>query len=153
MKTQNETQNKAATMLGFVGLLLGILVNALGAIELDEYGTSNLVFFLVSFLIAICCLIMSAFTAMVAHLKPDEKSDVRLDHSYYWLTGGIAGITATIPAILFKTDQMKLTISYFILFFGFAIASALESTLISKSKHSQSEPTSKPDNEIRPKAQ
>lgn len=152
MKNQNETQNKAATTVGFIGLLLGILVNTLSAIELDEYEILNLSTFIIGFFVAICCLIMSALTALVTHLELEEDyREKLLDHSQYWLVGGLGGITAAIPAILFKTNSMALIISYFVLIAGLIVAFIFEFMIIPKVKLSQSQSTLKSDDDTQPK--
>jgi undecaprenyl pyrophosphate phosphatase UppP len=112
----------------------------------------NLVPFLLGFLVAICCLIMSALTAIATHIEPDEGNREKLlSHSQYWLVVGIAGITAAIPAILFKTNQMTLMISYIILLAGLIVAFIFEFKLIFKSKPSQSQSTFKSDDDTQPK--
>ena len=135
MEDQNTIQNKTATTIGFVGVLLGVLVNTVSTIKLEEYNIFNFYFFIAFVLLATACLIMSAITAILTHLNGQEyELENLLTDSQSWLLMGLIFLTSAIPVIIFKNDPKKFGVTLFAFFILILIALNLEITSTHKHK-------------------
>jgi amino acid transporter len=128
-------KNNTSTLMGFTGILLGILVNTVSTIRPDEYSKHILDTLNISFIVTAFCLSMSILLAFTANLNKHEDLHEKLIlHSQMWLSAGLgASILGILPAMIFKTNQKAITYT----FIGFIIALLIIGILEHKSIYSK----------------
>lgn len=122
----DTVRDRLTTIIGFVGLLLGLLVTSITSIDITKYQDVE-PWLSYAFLVASGCLLVCIIIALVAYLKitnysiditadpsGDLKSPVDLIYtSIKWLTLGLLSITLSISLLI--TKSFIETIVFFIL--------------------------------------
>lgn len=129
-------RNEIKNIIGFTGLLLGLVINAILTIKFEKYETAFLI--KLSFLVAMYCLTMCITSSIIAYqatIYPNRNNPEKLlNASSNWLIAGFLMIISTIVVILYPSKH--LTIPFWFLIFT-------ASTLIYESKKHENK-TSQP---------
>jgi hypothetical protein len=129
MKDQNAIKDNATTIIGFAGVLLGLLVNALTTIKFNEFNNTlnntqytasidqyTSIFLKLIFLVATGCLMLSIINGVTTHYELVNKNPKKtnagelindpeniLKISVKWLVYGLVLITAVIAIMITKS--------------------------------------------------
>jgi hypothetical protein len=96
--------DKILTVFILIGLLLGLLVNAVVTVRFNEYSANVVNLIKLTFLFSTGFLFMSILKGLFAYVtisnqKPVFDPEFFLDSTYHWLLASLCYITATIALI------------------------------------------------------
>lgn len=116
-----DTEDKITKIIGFAGLLLGILANTISTIKFDEFNGLELLIIKVSLLVSTLGLVMSLVCGSVAFIRM-QSTEIKyynptklLASSYIWLTIGISMITGSISIIITKSVYWSIVFLFIVL--------------------------------------
>lgn len=115
ISNKNETsldsiKSRVTQIIGFSGLLLGLLVNAITTIKFNEYSYSTALLIKLSFLITTFCLTVSVVIGIMTYVAApksayaDNPSEGVLKAVKWFLTGFFI-LMFSIPLILFTANE------------------------------------------------
>lgn len=113
LTTPEAIKDRLSTMIGFEGVLLGLLVNAITSIDITKYQDVE-PWLNYAFLVAVCCLLLSILIGLAASFKISYQSKDTFNASNFiasnllysslkWLIFGILSVTLTISMLITKS--------------------------------------------------
>ncbi len=138
MKDEKSIQQRAAPVIGFVGLLIGLLVNTANTIKLDDYNEIVRNVVTCVYMFATFCLIMATVDGVSIYTAwRNDDPEKLLIQLCRWLSGGIACIAIIIPLMIFKKNTTAVVIVLVVFLIALYIVSKYEDISFHESKTDQ----------------